>query len=111
VLLNFIYRCKTDIGKLLVFWLEGQKGQTRIFSEDVLFSVLHLEDYSRVTKARGVLREAFDDAKQSGYLTDWWEEKRANGRYFCFVKSKVQIRQGQLIVINDRNDNRVVAGA
>jgi len=91
VLMNFIFNCKTDIGKLLVFWLEGQQGNK--FHEDILMSVLHLE-YSRKRDARLKLKKSFDDAVQAGYLINW----KLQGDYFLFQRSKIQIISKELIV-------------
>ena len=85
--LTLIQRCKTDIGKLLVYWLEGQKS-AKSFNEDILISALHLCEYTSKRKARQTLREAFQDAKESGYLA-WWEtEKRSEGNFYLFGRAR-----------------------
>ena len=84
ILMNFIYRCKTETGKLLVFWLEGQKGKK--YHEDTLISALHLE-YTRKRNARQKLKQAFQDALTTGYLSDW----NFDNGFFLFSKSKYQV--------------------
>jgi hypothetical protein len=91
VLMNFIFKCKTDIGKLLVFWLEGQQGNK--FHENVLMSVLHLE-YSQKKAARLKLKKAFEDAVKSNYLLSWKFDKG----YFSFERCKIQIINKELII-------------
>jgi len=84
VVLNFIRKCKTDIGKLLCYWLQGQKNNR--FSEDLLMDVLHLE-YERKRDARLKLREGFEDIKQSRYIESWKIEKRDKTNFFVFKKT------------------------
>ena len=62
--LNYMRKCKTDTGKLLCYWLQGQKNTC--FSEKILTSVLHLQ-HSRAD-ARKQLRKAFQDIKAAGYI-------------------------------------------
>ena len=84
VILTYMRRCKTDIGKLLCYWLQGQVNTC--FSEDTLVSALHLE-YSRMD-ARKKLRKAFEDVRNAGYIKKWKEEEKHNVRYFWFEKKK-----------------------
>ena len=84
IIVSYMRRCKTDIGKLLCYWLQGQVNTC--FSEDTLVSALHLE-YSRLD-ARKKLRKAFEDVRNAGYIKRWKEEERHNVRYFWFEKEK-----------------------
>ena len=80
--LNYMRKCKTDTGKLLCYWLQGQKNTC--FSEKILTSVLHLQ-HSRAD-ARKQLRKAFQDIKAAGYIKKWQEKEKDNERYFSFEK-------------------------
>jgi len=84
IILNFMKKCKTDTGKLLCYWLQGQVNTC--FSEKTLISASHLQ-YSR-TDARKQLRKAFEDIKAAGYIKKWQEKEKNNERYFLFKKNK-----------------------
>ena len=81
IVLSYMRRCKTDIGKLLCYWLQGQANSC--FSEDTLISALHLLGYRRVD-ARKKLKKAFEDVRNAGYIKRWKGEKRNNVWYFWF---------------------------
>ena len=93
VIMNFVSRCKTDVGKLLVLWLQGQKNTS--FKEEVIAQALHVQCVTK-EKTRQQLKKAFDDAVQAGYLINYTVEKRANGFYFVWTPKKVQVIKGYL---------------
>ncbi|GEM_PF-5343475 len=80
-----VYKCSSDIGRLLCIWLQGQKGHS--FSETTLIHALHLF-YSRKQNARIKIRQAFSDVQQRGGLIKTWEEVRKDHEiYFRFTRS------------------------
>ena len=85
VSLDFIKNCRTNVGKLLVYWLQGQKNNT--FREDTLFRMLMLTELP-AKKARERLRRGFRDAQNTQYIAGWGDDIRNGERVYHIERSK-----------------------
>ncbi|WP_456324919.1 hypothetical protein [Desulfonauticus submarinus] len=94
IVLNFVSKCQTDVDKLLILWLQGQKNNT--FKEKVIANALHIQCKTK-EKTRQQLKKAFEDAVRAKFIIWYKVEKRTDGIYFIFEKRKVQLLKGYLI--------------
>ncbi len=82
--ISYIQQCRTDIGKLLMVWLQGQRNT--VCKEDLIFQALHLH-YTEKKKSRYELKKAFDDVVAAGYLQSYKVEKKNSYYQFCWAYS------------------------
>ena len=86
IVMDYVRKCKTDTGKALCIWLQGQKNTG--FYENVLIQALNIKTKEHRNKLIK-LRKAFTDVTNSGFLKNWEEKEREAGlRFFKFTKSQ-----------------------
>ncbi len=82
--MSYIRSCKTDLGKLLLVWLQGQKNTA--CQEELISQALHLS-CTQKKKTRYELKTAFANAVACGYLRDFTLVKRNSHYQFCWTHS------------------------